>query len=205
MNIFLLDYDQELCARYHCDKHVVKMIVEYAQLLSTAHRLLDGMLTEVEYITKSGFPRKKKVWSFLPHPDRPDRREAVLYKVTHANHPCAVWARASLGNYYWLASLLNNLCAEYTYRYGKVHKVQSSGLLRLLERHPKLFLKKAAPTKITKRPQTMPDEFMRDNPVEAYRAFYLGSKMRFAKWTNRPVPPFVSEAYENTTPFERTR
>ena len=26
----------------HCDKHVVKMIIEYAQLMSTAHRVLDG-------------------------------------------------------------------------------------------------------------------------------------------------------------------
>lgn len=42
MNIFVLDFDTEVCARYHCDKHVVKMIVEYAQLLSTAHHVLDG-------------------------------------------------------------------------------------------------------------------------------------------------------------------
>lgn len=38
MNIFLLDYDVVKCAEYHCDKHVVKMILEYAQLLSTAVR-----------------------------------------------------------------------------------------------------------------------------------------------------------------------
>ena len=49
MNIFFLDTDTKQCAKYHCDKHVVKMIVEYAQLLSTAHRMLDGE----EYIGKS--------------------------------------------------------------------------------------------------------------------------------------------------------
>lgn len=37
MNIFLLDKNPEKCARYHCDKHVVKMIVESAQMLCTAH------------------------------------------------------------------------------------------------------------------------------------------------------------------------
>jgi hypothetical protein len=35
MNIFYLDFDIKKCAAYHCDKHVVKMILEYAQLLST--------------------------------------------------------------------------------------------------------------------------------------------------------------------------
>jgi hypothetical protein len=42
MNIFYLDEDPKICAQYHCDKHVVKMIIEYAQLFSTAHRVLDG-------------------------------------------------------------------------------------------------------------------------------------------------------------------
>lgn len=37
MNIFFLDWDVKKCAQYHCDKHVVKMILETAQLLCTAH------------------------------------------------------------------------------------------------------------------------------------------------------------------------
>ena len=36
MNIFILDNDIQKCVEYHCDKHVVKMILEYCQLLSTA-------------------------------------------------------------------------------------------------------------------------------------------------------------------------
>ena len=39
MNIFVLDENKEKCAEYHCDKHVVKMMIEYAQMLSTAVRL----------------------------------------------------------------------------------------------------------------------------------------------------------------------
>jgi len=42
MNIFYLDSDPQLCAQYHCDKHVVKMILETAQILSTALHL-NGM------------------------------------------------------------------------------------------------------------------------------------------------------------------
>ena len=52
MNIFYLDTNPALCAEYHCDKHVLKMIIEYAQLLSTAHRILDG--EEVKVLSNSG-------------------------------------------------------------------------------------------------------------------------------------------------------
>lgn len=53
MNIFYLDHDPAICAQMHCDKHVVKMIVEYAQLMSTAHRLLDNN----ERVYKSTHPK----------------------------------------------------------------------------------------------------------------------------------------------------
>ena len=42
MNIFYLDEDPRLAAQYHCDKHVVKMILESAQLLCTAVNVLAG-------------------------------------------------------------------------------------------------------------------------------------------------------------------
>lgn len=40
MNIFFLDYDPKKCAQYHNDKHVVKMILETAQLLCGAHWMI---------------------------------------------------------------------------------------------------------------------------------------------------------------------
>jgi len=46
------------------------------------------------------------------------------YKQTHWNHPCSVWVRQSTVNYRWLLSLFSELCAEYTRRYGKIHKCQ---------------------------------------------------------------------------------
>ena len=42
MNIFALDKNPKISAEMHNDKHVVKMILEYAQILCTTHRLLDG-------------------------------------------------------------------------------------------------------------------------------------------------------------------
>ena len=41
MNIFILDRNLKKCAQYHCDRHVVKMILESAQLLSTVLRIND--------------------------------------------------------------------------------------------------------------------------------------------------------------------
>ena len=42
MNIFYLHEDPVQNAKWHIDKHIVKMPIEYAQLMSTAHRMLDG-------------------------------------------------------------------------------------------------------------------------------------------------------------------
>ena len=71
MNIFYLDRDVKTCATYHNDKHVVKMILEYAQLLSTAHRMLDGK----EYIDASSGRRIKR-WRL-----EDDQMENMLYKA----------------------------------------------------------------------------------------------------------------------------
>jgi len=37
MNIFILDEDPAVAAQYQCDKHVVKMVLETAQILSTVN------------------------------------------------------------------------------------------------------------------------------------------------------------------------
>ena len=93
MNIFILGDSPQESAEMHCDKHVCKMMIEYAQMLSTAHRVLDGN----EVISES------------------------LYKVAHKNHPCTIWTRTSKENYFWLFRLWKNLSMEYTLRYEKFH------------------------------------------------------------------------------------
>lgn len=92
MNIFYLSKDPKTAAVYHNDKHVVKMILESAQLLSTAHRILDG-----------------------------NNAPEQVYKATHKNHPSAIWARTNINNYMWLYSLFCSLCDEYKFRYNKTH------------------------------------------------------------------------------------
>lgn len=97
MNIFYLDQYPTHAARYHCDKHVVKMILETAQLLCTAHRVLDGDENVPPY----------------------------FYKKTHVNHPCAIWVRENTYNYEWTRELFQYLNEEYSTRYKKIHKCKT--------------------------------------------------------------------------------
>ena len=92
MNFFYLDEDPWQSIEYHCDKHIVKMPIEYAQLLSTAHRVLDG----TEYIGETKTGRKAKRWRL------DDEREDILYKASHIKHPDGIWVRQTSGNYFKL-------------------------------------------------------------------------------------------------------
>ncbi len=176
MNIFYLDENFETAAQMHLDKHVVKMIIEYAQLMSTAHRMLDG---EVYIDDSSG--RKMKRWR---HPN--DNMDGVLYKASHINHPSAIWARSTFTNYMWLYSLWEELCKEYTHRYGKVHLTQQKleGILNM----PPHNIKDGP---LTKMPQAMPDDVKLPDSIDAYRNYYRTYKMDMARYTKRNRPEFM--------------
>jgi hypothetical protein len=177
MNIFYLNSNPKLCAAQHVDKHCVKMILEYAQLLSTAHRVLDGVST----IDRGGATGRQRTSYILP-----DSRDSVLYRTTHINHPSAVWVRQSDSNYKWLYYLLVNLCHEYTYRYGKVHK--TAGLLDVLWQLPKNI----PVGDFTDPTPAMPDEYKATNSIQSYHNYYNGPKAHFAKWTKRPTPSWFN-------------
>jgi hypothetical protein len=176
MNIFALDKDPQKAAQLHCDKHVVKMILEYAQLLSTAHRVLDGNLV----VGQSASGRKNTSWILS------DNRNNILYKATHNNHPSAIWTRQSRDNYAWLWKLLDALCKEYTHRYIKVHKVEREGLLEQLRFVPSGI---AEHPKLTEPTPAMPDIYkVKGDSITSYRNYYVGAKKDMAKWKNRQTP-----------------
>jgi hypothetical protein len=152
MNIFWLDITPELIAQAHCDKHVVKMCLEYAQLLSGVVRIIAPELCSPE------FP----------------------YKLTHKNHPCAIWARDSRVNYEFLYRIAIALGDEYTYRYGKVHKS-----ITLVKNLPQITFLTSGTMDI---PRCMPDQYKNKNLILAYRNYYKQEKAYFAKWTKRAPP-----------------
>lgn len=176
MNIFYLHSDSKLCAQQHVDKHVVKMIVEYAQLLSTAHRLLDG----VETLGVSAAGHAVKRWQL------PDERDALLYHATHKQHPSAVWTRASLANYQWLYALFAGLLDEYRFRYGKIHA--TARLSSALQTAPSHSLNVA----FTQPTPAMPVEYqVLGDSVQSYRHYYQGVKRHLFAWKNRSTPDWI--------------
>ncbi len=179
MNIFFLDYDPKIAAQAHCDKHVVKMILETAQLLSTAHRVLDGE----EYIDASS-GRKIRRWRL-----EDSFREDALYKATHINHPCAIWVRESSANYWWAFCLFRHLCEEYTFRYGKTHKtdIEVSAAISYVPDAMKTI------GMFTEPAQAMPEECkVPSNAVDAYRNYYKVHKADIATWTRREKPEWFN-------------
>jgi hypothetical protein len=179
MNIFILDEDPRRAAKQQCNKHVVKMILESAQMLSTAHRLLDG---EPELRPSKSGKRTVKYWRLN------DYRENVLYKAVHMNHPCTIWTRETEENYMWHYSHFTELCKEYTYRYGKIHKTETL-LLKPLQYPPKAI----PSSRLTPFAMAMPDEFKSSNIVESYRRYYQSKQERFTMaWTKCEVPPWFT-------------
>ena len=149
MNIFVLSRDPVEAARWQCNKHVIKMILETAQLLSAAHP-----------------------------------SDVAPYKHTHVNHPCSKWTRASLDNYRWLVEHGIALCSEYTNRYNKSHKTET--VMKWLRANepdlPKIGLTPFA--------LAIKDaQYWHEDPVQAYRAYYIGEKARFAEWAPRAHAP----------------
>jgi hypothetical protein len=156
MNIFFLHIDPKTCAEMHVDKHVVKMILELAQLLCSAHHLSNS-----EY--------------------------EPPYKLTHKNHPSAIWTRSSKSNYRWLVSLAKELCKEYTYRYEKIHKTEKY-IDDLAQNIPPL-----PDTDFTQPLQAMPDEYKEKDSIDAYRNYYFYAKKHLHTWKKREKPQWLDE------------
>lgn len=153
MNIFYLDHDVTKCARYHVDRHVVKMIVESTQILCSAY-----------YYTGES--------------------DVSPYKLTHGNHPCCVWARTSLSNWLWLKSLALALCAEYTYRYGRIHKCEA--VIRALKA-PSL-----CDNGFTAIACVMDEQYITgSDAVENYRNYYRHGKRHLWSWKGRNPPDWL--------------
>ena len=161
MNIFVLDYNPRKCVEYYCDKHIVKMILESVQLLSSAYHLCD--------------PEILKTCPYTP------------YRLTHKNHPCAKWVRESYSNFYWLLMLTWEYCKEYTFRYEKIHACQKH-VLWMIHNLPNVPKKP-----FTFPAQAMPEKYKCNDPVQAYKNYYIGEKLYFIRYTKRTAPVWLKD------------
>ena len=118
-----------------------KMITEHNQILCSVHHICKQENSDYKYIPP--------------------------YKLCHKNHPCNKWTRESLSNYKFLIMLNKELCAEYTYRYGKIHKGQA--VTEELEKN----LPEIPDIGFTKPAQAMPDTYKEENPTGVTTSFVI--------------------------------
>jgi len=163
MNIFLLHPNARKCAQMHCDKHVIKMILEHTQLMYTAvHVTCPEYIEHIENINK-----------------------VKAYKKTHQNHPCAKWVRQSKNNFMWLLLMTWWLVKEKQFRWGGDHKCRRH--LRGL-----LWAAKNITFPQVKQTQwAIANPYKSMEPVESYRKYYIYDKQHILKWTKRDVPDFI--------------
>lgn len=190
MNIFVLDLDPVKCAEYHCDKHVIKMTLETAQILCTVRykiwsKYIQDLEEHAEHMKECescALEASNTGWDLDEERDKVlDLIGEIPYKKTHENHPSVIWAAHSLVNYVWLCKLGMELGKQYTKRYGKKHKSVEviSDCIEAMELMASHF-DSLHPTKFA---QAMPEELINDlDPVQAYRAYYRLHKADIAEW-----------------------
>jgi hypothetical protein len=183
MNIFYLHPSPGKCARWHCDKHVVKMILETAQLLYTAHWVL-AKDAGIQPALDTAPPPKT----------RPTEHGYI--SIRNAKHPSAIWTRESLQHYKWLCELGLALCVEFRHRFGdKAHSCEAHIL----------WLYYHAPAQIpdkgwTQPPKAMPDQYKRSkNSVICYRIYYMEAKTALLKYTARHRPHWIQTSLSSSS------
>lgn len=152
MNIFILDYDIKLCAKSMVDSHIVKMITEHAQMMSTVVR-------------QNGVD--------------------IGYKETHSKHPCTLWAGKSLTNWLYLRTLTEEMHKEWQYRYDHIKNHKAWDVITTLP------VPNIPDIGLTPFAQAMPDQYMQEDAVQAYRDYYNGDKSHLFKWKKRSTPEWI--------------
>ena len=160
MNIFFLDKTPEKSAQYLCDKHVPKMLLESAQMLSTA------VHQHQSEFQKKLCDEEKKV---TPN---------SLYKSAYSNHPMTKWVGFNRGCFRWALENAVFISQEYCKRFKKLHK--SSKIINTI--YDNNYIDDIPKGDFKEPPQCMPDEYKDNDYITAYRKYYQGAKAYFAKW-----------------------
>lgn len=186
MNIFVLDEDPYLSAKMHCDKHVLKMLIEHAQMMASAYYSTIGISRKKEIPKRQrevdslfrGWPRKNPNGSDWP------------YGITHINHPCTIWTRESIQNFNWLWECSNHLCDVFQQRWRKKHSIKA--IMQWMKQNPPDL-----PTsKQTPFAQVFPDCYQQYGPILGYRRYYAMKTTYMAlKWDYSPQPDWWNQDF----------
>lgn len=201
MNIFAIHTSTSIAATWHVDRHVIKMPLEAAQMLSTAIRVTIGtktVLTAPNGKKKTVFLLPNEVYNWQMNVDKDG---IVTYKIllstglyvqSHINHPCNIWARECYENFEWLWNYMMELGFEYHFRYAKDHKsidamLQADVLQYGQDCLPKCYNRTPFATAMDAQ------YIVAGDPIASYKNYYKFGKKHLHKWTKRPVPEFIGE------------
>ena len=162
MNIFILSLLPAECAKYMLNLHVIKILLECVQMLSTCIRVLN-----------------------------PDKVfDKCLYRMAHKNHPVTIWCRTSLANFMWTLQLIDALHEEWRFRYSheKIHKSYTVSLY-IRENIPTNFPEIGLTPFALCMPEKYK---IFGDPVESYRNYYRGEKRAMASWKKRERPDWFT-------------
>lgn len=163
MNIFILDSNIKKSVEYYTDKHCVKMILEYCQMLCTTVSVNQDIHNRLSIIS-------------------------IPYIATHKNHPCTKWVVKNYDNFAWLSALTHELHKEYYHRYGRQHlsytKLRENKIIDddAITHGQTLIIEELHPAIV------MPDECKTNSVVESYRNYYRLYKQQQFAWRNRQIP-----------------
>lgn len=165
MNLFILSDNKRRSAIFHADRHIVKMPLETAQMLSFAYY----------------------------HPDLWDGGIPPIimgFSKTHDLHPCSKWIRESVENWKYAAEFGLELYEEYQYRYNQPDKHQRAFQIF----HFALNNPPGLPSKgLTRFAEAMDDKFkISDCPITNYRNYYQNDKSHLFKWKMRQPPYWIT-------------
>ena len=160
VNFFYLDNDPKKCAQYYCNKHIIKIPIEIAQILSKIHHEL-----------KSGIDYAKIY------------KNSLVVKNTLGPY---IWAIQSIDNYIWTCKLGLELINEYKFRYNKETFKTQVIIETLLVNPPNL--PKIGKTKFISTNQIDMFQFISDDPVICSRYNYCEMKCANDIWTKRKKP-----------------
>jgi len=185
MNIFILSLDPVDAAKYHCDKHVIKMILETTQLLYMCWEACGaaGWRQSIEEQLVESTTLKK-----METAGQKINYNAYKCGKGHMNHPCSKWLRESRENYIWLIKLGLALCEEKMHRWPKNKPHACLGHLEVLSRN----IPDSMPTTpLTSFALAMPIDYKSESVTDSYQTYYNKNKQNLFKWTNRPTPEWI--------------
>ena len=162
MNIFGIDTDTTSCATYHTDRHIVKMPLETAQMVSFVYYHKDLWDGEVPNLLMN-------------------------FSAGHDKHPCSLWLRENLVNFLWTCEFGIKLIEEYRFRYDSQKHERCKMIFEWsLDNLPNLPVAEFTPFA-----KAMPEEYKVDCSVESYRNYYRMGKSELHQWTKRNKPEWI--------------